>query len=67
MLFLGTNLSVCESCFNGFHIGCHNRPLTQTPRHCPRCMSNKEIRTVGSLNVPSGMSVSYVSAADISG
>ncbi|KAI4462607.1 phd finger protein [Holotrichia oblita] len=54
-------LITCESCSNGFHLSCHNRPFVQTPRQCPRCLSNKETRTVGSLNVPSGMSVSYVS------
>lgn len=53
-------LLICELCTNGFHLSCHNRPLAQTPRQCPRCMSGKETRTVGLLNVPSAMSVSYV-------
>ncbi|KAJ8927110.1 hypothetical protein NQ314_020383 [Rhamnusium bicolor] len=39
--------SICEVCSNGFHISCHNRPLAQTPRQCPQCIS-KEIRTIGS-------------------
>ncbi|XP_018565176.1 PHD finger protein 21A-like isoform X2 [Anoplophora glabripennis] len=59
-------LSICEVCSNGFHISCHNRPLAQTPRQCPRCIS-KETKTVGSLNVPSGMSVSYVTPSEVSG
>ncbi|XP_063908138.1 PHD finger protein 21A-like isoform X2 [Zophobas morio] len=59
-------LSICESCANGFHVSCHNRPLTQSPRQCPRCI-NKEVRTIGSLNVPSGMSVSYVTSTELSG
>jgi hypothetical protein len=59
-------LAICESCANGFHVSCHNRPLTQSPRQCPRCI-NKEVRTIGSLNVPSGMSVSYVTPSEVSG
>ncbi|XP_018326931.1 PHD finger protein 21A [Agrilus planipennis] len=47
------NLSTCETCTGFFHISCHNRPLVQTPRQCPRCITNKDVRTVGSLNVPS--------------
>ncbi|RZB40086.1 PHD domain containing protein, partial [Asbolus verrucosus] len=58
-------LAICESCANGFHVSCHNRPLTQSPRQCPRCI-NKEVRTIGSLNVPSGMSVSYVTPSEVS-
>ncbi|KAJ8919286.1 hypothetical protein NQ315_003870 [Exocentrus adspersus] len=58
-------LSICEVCSNGFHISCHNRPLAQMPRQCPRCIS-KETKTVGSLNVPSGMSVSYVTPSEVS-
>ncbi|KAF2883171.1 hypothetical protein ILUMI_23007 [Ignelater luminosus] len=57
----GGTLTVCESCMNGFHVGCHNRPLVQPPRKCPKCLANKDVRTVGALTVPSGMSVSYVS------
>ncbi|XP_044254211.1 PHD finger protein 21A-like isoform X1 [Tribolium madens] len=57
-------LTTCESCTNGFHVRCHNRPLAQSPRQCPRCI-NKEVRTVGSLNVPSGMSVSYVTPSEV--
>nr|XP_023022333.1 PHD finger protein 21A-like isoform X1 [Leptinotarsa decemlineata] len=59
------NLSTCEVCTNGFHISCHNRPLTHTPRQCPKCLT-KETRTIGSLNVPSGMSVSYVTPTEVS-
>ncbi|KAF5297342.1 hypothetical protein FQA39_LY12181 [Lamprigera yunnana] len=55
------SLTICESCLNGFHISCYNRPLVQSPRKCPKCAVNKEVRTIGALNVPSGMSVSYVS------
>ncbi|KAG5886977.1 hypothetical protein JTB14_006619 [Gonioctena quinquepunctata] len=57
-------LSICEVCSNGFHISCHNRPLTHTPRQCPKCLT-KETRTVGSLNVPSGMSVSYITPSEV--
>lgn len=57
-------LTLCEVCSNVFHISCHNRPLTHTPRQCPKCIS-KETRTVGSLNVPSGMTVSYVTPAEV--
>lgn len=57
---LAGSLSVCESCQNGFHISCYNRPLVQTPRKCPKCSANKDARTVGAITVSSGMSVSYV-------
>lgn len=60
------SLTVCESCLNGFHISCYNRPLVQTPRKCPKCSANKDVRTVGALTVPSGMSVSYIST-DVTG
>jgi len=49
------NLNVCEVCTNGFHISCHNRPLVQQPKHCPRCY--KELRigspssTASNLNI----------------
>ncbi|XP_060530134.1 PHD finger protein 21A-like isoform X2 [Cylas formicarius] len=56
-------LTICERCSNGFHVSCHNRPLTQTPRQCPKCIL-KEKRTIGALNVPSGMSVSYVPSTE---
>ncbi|XP_049825967.1 PHD finger protein 21A isoform X2 [Aethina tumida] len=57
-------LTVCEVCANGFHVSCHNRPLTQTPRQCPRCIT-REVRTVGSLTVPSGMTVSCIHPSDV--
>ncbi|XP_022906104.1 PHD finger protein 21A [Onthophagus taurus] len=56
------SLLYCDMCTGGFHLSCHNRPLAQTPRQCPRCISGKDTRVIGSLNVPSGMSVSYISA-----
>ncbi|VEN34912.1 unnamed protein product [Callosobruchus maculatus] len=56
-------ITICETCSNGFHISCHNRPLSQTPRQCPKCMI-KEVRTIGTLNVPSGMTVSYINTPE---
>nr|CAI5862310.1 unnamed protein product [Callosobruchus analis] len=56
-------ITICETCSNGFHISCHNRPLSQTPKQCPKCMV-KEVRTIGSLNVPSGMTVSYINTPE---
>ncbi|CAG9826206.1 unnamed protein product [Diabrotica balteata] len=58
-------LTLCEVCGNSFHISCHNRPLTHTPRQCPKCIV-KETRTVGSLNVPSYMTVSCFTPAQMS-
>ncbi|KAK4886831.1 hypothetical protein RN001_003102 [Aquatica leii] len=55
------SLTLCELCLNGFHISCYNRPLVQSPRKCPKCVANRDVRTVGALSVPSGMSVSYIS------
>ncbi|CAG9854222.1 unnamed protein product [Phyllotreta striolata] len=59
------SLATCEVCTSSFHISCHNRPLIQTPRQCPKCIG-KETRTIGSLNVPSGMTVSYITSAELS-
>lgn len=56
------SLSICEVCFNGFHIRCHNRPVVEPPRKCPKCHSGKDLRTIGALTVPSGMCVSYTSS-----
>lgn len=59
---LTDSLSICEVCFNGFHISCHNRPVVEPPRKCPKCHSGKDLRTIGALTVPSGMCVSYTSS-----
>ncbi|CAH0561292.1 unnamed protein product [Brassicogethes aeneus] len=65
-------LKVCEVCSCSFHVSCHNRPLTQAPRQCPKCIDSgalvglkSETRTVGSLNVPSGMTVSCISPSEV--
>ncbi|XP_065158401.1 PHD finger protein 21A-like [Atheta coriaria] len=34
------NLLACEVCGCAFHVTCHNRPLSQTPRHCPKCLKS---------------------------
>ncbi|XP_017769612.1 PREDICTED: PHD finger protein 21A isoform X2 [Nicrophorus vespilloides] len=51
---LGGYLVICEFCTNGFHISCHNRPLVQQPKHCPKCykdMKNSAIAANAELNV----------------
>lgn len=38
--FFTDNLLACEVCGCAFHVTCHNRPLSQTPRHCPKCLKS---------------------------
>lgn len=59
-------LTVCETCNGCFHVSCHNRPLVQQPRQCPKCLGKRDngSRDVGSLSVPPSMTVltTFVSA-----
>ncbi|KAK9870302.1 hypothetical protein WA026_006388 [Henosepilachna vigintioctopunctata] len=55
------NLLVCEICQNGFHVNCHNRPLPQTPRRCPRCFSKEPV----GLLMPAQLPTSQISEFNI--
>lgn len=61
-------LSICDQCANGFHMSCHNRPFSRTPRECPKCLSKESRRLThsGSHSGASGMTISYTSPSEIS-
>lgn len=44
------NLVFCELCLNGFHVTCHDRPLSQTPKRCPVCYTKDSLQNSAELS-----------------